>query len=749
AINGQRFNSVEEAQLLLDRVPRAEKARYLIERNGEEMEVAITVVKQFNLVYISFMILGIASLVVGLVAGLTKPRERIPQMFYFIGVSGILLTSLAPSFDKAWYFSASFFSSFLVLPPLFVHFFLVFPERKQLVMRHPKVVPILYGVNAVVFLCIGVLIDVAGRNWAALSIPYWLIMFLLGAAAYEHSYVKIRAKEQRKPLRLILWGLLLGVGAILYVIIVTASDPWVFLLAPERLLPVILVVGIPLSFGYAIFKYRLMDISIVVKKSLMYSLITLVIAVIYLVVVYGLGQVLSTIVGEEESAAMNVAAIVLIAILFDPIKRRVQHFVDRRFYRERYIYQKALLEFSRELPTLIDLNRILQSMTGRIGNTMHIDKVAVCLYGENLSNCTTVVEVGLDASACDFRYRSGGLVDLLEKTRTAQLLYHVSENGDLSLNDEDKEKIVQAGIVLSVPLVSRERLVGILHLGPKKSGRPYSEDDIDLLNTVASQAAIAIENARLHLEELEKRKYEEELNMARRIQQGLLPKASPRTKGLDVSGISIPAATVGGDYFDYVELDDHRLLVFVGDVSGKGMSAALYMSKIQGMMQLASRVYSSPKEILVEVNCRIYDGIERKSFITMAVALFDSEKRSVRICRAGHNPIIMKRNGQTTVLSMKGMGLGLEPGSVFESELEEVENPLRPGDVYLLYSDGLTEAMNVDRDEFGESRLLDLLARYQPANAANAQQHLLKEVEQFRGGAEQNDDVTVVVVCVQ
>jgi sigma-B regulation protein RsbU (phosphoserine phosphatase) len=305
---------------------------------------------------------------------------------------------------------------------------------------------------------------------------------------------------------------------------------------------------------------------------------------------------------------------------------------------------------------------------------------------------------------------------------------------------------MEAGIVLAVPMFSRDRLIGILHLAQKESERPYSEEDIDLLQTVANQAAIAIENARLHKEEIEKQRIEEELTMARRIQQGLLPKASPQITGLDIAGISIPATTVGGDYFDFIKLDDTHLLVVVGDVSGKGMSAALYMSKIQGMIQFASRVYSSPKEILVEVNRRIYDGIERKSFITMIVALFDLDSRKVTICRAGHNPALVASNGRISFLKLKGIGLGLEPGLIFGHELEMFDEELKPGKLFLFYSDGLTEAMNENKEEFGEKRVLDSIRNYHATSASTLQHNMIDALKRFRGSAEQNDDVTLVIV---
>jgi sigma-B regulation protein RsbU (phosphoserine phosphatase) len=218
--------------------------------------------------------------------------------------------------------------------------------------------------------------------------------------------------------------------------------------------------------------------------------------------------------------------------------------------------------------------------------------------------------------------------------------------------------------------------------------------------------------------------------------------------GLEISGISMPAFSVGGDYYDFIPLGDHKILIVVADVSGKGMSAALYMSKIQGMVQLAAHMYDTPKEMLNNINRRIFDGIDRKSFITMILALFDIKKKEVRICRAGHNKALMMRHGDVRFLEGGGIGLGLEHGPVFEDTLEEIKLPMKPHDLFLFYTDGVTEAMNESRQELGEQALVNTLKVVHHVPALEVQKGLLATVDHFRGSAEQHDDVTMVVVKV-
>jgi sigma-B regulation protein RsbU (phosphoserine phosphatase) len=288
-------------------------------------------------------------------------------------------------------------------------------------------------------------------------------------------------------------------------------------------------------------------------------------------------------------------------------------------------------------------------------------------------------------------------------------------------------------------------------LGAKISGDIYTREDMDTLLTVAGQTAVAVENARLHLSELQRQRAEEELKIARQIQQELLPKEAPQVQGLEIAGYSIPATEVGGDYFDYILQGDRRLMVFVGDVSGKGMPAALYMSKVQGMVQMAGALYRSPKDILKEVNHRISNGIDKKSFITMLAVMFDMEKMQAVVARAGHTPLFVKKNTDepAEVILPKGIGLGITTGEDFDRKIEEIIIPMHSDECFVLYSDGLTEAMNPRQELFGEERLKDLVDRQYHLPSQQLRDLLVSHAKTFQENEEQNDDITVVIVKVK
>jgi serine phosphatase RsbU (regulator of sigma subunit) len=249
-------------------------------------------------------------------------------------------------------------------------------------------------------------------------------------------------------------------------------------------------------------------------------------------------------------------------------------------------------------------------------------------------------------------------------------------------------------------------------------------------------------------EQAEKQRLEEELRIARQIQMSLLPAEGVGLPGIHVWAHCLPAAEVGGDYYDLLPLSDTRMGVLIADVSGKGTSAALYMAELKGLVLSLSRMYQSPAKLLREANRILASTMDPRSFITMTYAVLDAEARTMRYARAGHNPIIHldASSGRTRVLTPAGLGLGIDPGDRFDQILEEVEVPLRSGDVFLLFTDGLSEAMNESAEIFGERRLRDLVE--QDGDAAGLKDLILGEIRRFVGGAAQHDDMTMVILQV-
>ncbi len=252
----------------------------------------------------------------------------------------------------------------------------------------------------------------------------------------------------------------------------------------------------------------------------------------------------------------------------------------------------------------------------------------------------------------------------------------------------------------------------------------------------------------------EKKRLEEELRIAHEIQMSLLPQGPLKMEGLSVSALCVPAREVGGDYYDFLPLDDHRVGIIIADVAGKGTSAALYMAELKGLMLSLSQLHSSPRALLVDANRIIAQHLDARSFITMTYAIVDLKARTMTYARAGHTPLIYvpgcagPRTAQ--ILAPDGMvvGLKLDNGEMFERLLHEETIPLHPGDLCLFFTDGITEAMNARDDLFGETRLGQFVERHADLPSEELRERVLREIKAFVGDAPQHDDMTMILLRV-
>jgi serine phosphatase RsbU (regulator of sigma subunit) len=237
--------------------------------------------------------------------------------------------------------------------------------------------------------------------------------------------------------------------------------------------------------------------------------------------------------------------------------------------------------------------------------------------------------------------------------------------------------------------------------------------------------------------------------VAQQMQKRLLPQRIPDYAALDVAAISEPSLEVGGDYYDFVALDPQRLGVVVGDVSGKGVSAAFYMAEVKGIFQSLSKLCPSPRDLLLRANKALMDSLERNAFISLLYAVFDIPRSTLTLARAGHCPMIYISGEKSELIRPTGLGLGLTYDEVFEDSTQETTITLKQNDVCLFYTDGINESRNADGEEFGFDRLLQVAMNARRENAENIKSAILQEVRNYTGDSSYGDDMTLVVVKVR
>jgi len=248
----------------------------------------------------------------------------------------------------------------------------------------------------------------------------------------------------------------------------------------------------------------------------------------------------------------------------------------------------------------------------------------------------------------------------------------------------------------------------------------------------------------------ERERIQRELEIARNVQLTFLPRRNPEIKGMNIATLCLPAKEVGGDYYDFVELGPRKLGVVIGDVSGKGISAAFYMTLTKGFLKSQAQNISSPRKILINMNELFYQNSERGFFISMIYGVFDLDARTLTFARAGHNPMILRRPGKGLVeeLSPPGIALGLDKGDIFSRTIEERSLGIEQNDVFLFYTDGLNEAQNQFHEEFGEDRLMRIVETYTEASAEDLLDRTQREILHFTAQAPQHDDMTAVIVKI-
>ncbi|MCI0397763.1 MAG: SpoIIE family protein phosphatase [Chloroflexi bacterium] len=293
------------------------------------------------------------------------------------------------------------------------------------------------------------------------------------------------------------------------------------------------------------------------------------------------------------------------------------------------------------------------------------------------------------------------------------------------------------------PLHARARLVGALIVGPPLNGRPLSGRRLNIINGIAQQAAIAVVNDQLYKESAERSRIEQELNVARSIQASLIPAGRPEIPGCDVAGFWEAARMVSGDFYDFMPLANGAWGIAVADVADKGVPAALFMALSRTILRTVAISRDRPAEVLERANQIIFNDSQSDLFVTVFYAIWNPETEMLTYASGGHNPaLLLRSNGQTSLLQSDGIALGV----LEEVRIQQKETRLRPGDIVVFYTDGVTEAVNEDLDEFGLDRLCLIAQKARDQDAAGIVAAITNAVQDHAGDASQFDDVTLVVV---
>ena len=628
-------------------------------------------------------------------------------------------------------------------------FGIYFPHQWELDRRAPWLKWLLIALVAAPGLLQALRYSVAAFNFTAASAFPDLLgdrsMFVINAIPISFFFTGLSMKyhdpvlgpDDRRRLRILYVGCSVAMGPLFLVLISSlvlgkSTPDLVFTLA------LMMVALFPLTMAYVIVVERAMDVRVVLRQGLQYTLARGGIRVIQVIVV---GVALTVAANAMESRqslvkrTIGVAVAVIIAVRIRDVGERLRRWLDRRFFREAYNAEQILGELSEQVRSILDTDALLTTVTRKISESLHVDRIAVLL--RDGGSFRPALATGYPAAVVVSVPEAAPAVAELQRTR--EVVPVKGPAGELeSLHPE-----------LLLPLASRKELLGFISLGPKKSEEPYSPSDASLLRTVAAQTGLALENARLSEaiahEAAQRELLNREIEIAREVQQRLFPQSMPEVPTLEYGGHCRPARGVGGDYYDFLSLSTGRLGLAIGDVSGKGVPAALLMASLQASVRGQSQSGSgNVAELIANVNRLVCDASPENRYATFFYAQFDPGLRRLVYTNAGHNPPILLRGKQVLRLEPGGPPVGLFRISPYV----QAEVQLEPGDLLLLFTDGISEAENPAQEEWGEDALIATARANLEAPPAEMIQCIMQQADAFAAGAPQHDDMTLVVARV-
>jgi serine phosphatase RsbU (regulator of sigma subunit) len=725
---------------------------YTVRRNGQGLDFSVTLSPKRSWPTLlhswGLLVPALACAAVATLLFFRRPNDFVALLIAltFMAETTNLLNNLVPTLgvnaaiSLFWLWSFVDVVSFWFVLSLLLHAFFVFPDRSTWLDRYPRLPWLIHllspgvGILTILYTNGSPLMQLANVQRAYYVVGAGYLFLAIGRLirTYHRSLRKAEVKGQ---IRWVMWG------------IAFSAVPWfVFIVLPtllgrQTLLPLQWVLATqifaPIAFGFAIGRYRLFDIDVVIERSVVYALLTGLLVATYLILVALLGTAFRLLAGP--GAGSNVAIFFFstmgAAALFSPARQYIQRLVDRLFYKQKLSFQQLTYQFNREFNTLIRFQDLANFLVNDMPEQLSISEAHLLALDETADRLVAYSPNGQRIWSLPAK---GPLSSKLMETGGALALRTPS-----SLTASLQKRNIQ----IALPLIMGDRLIGIYAFGPKKSRDYYTSHDVAILTDLGYQVAVALENSRLHLALTEQSRLQREIELARATQERLIPRTAPGFPGWDLAGVSLAAQEVGGDFFGYHSLGHDRLAVAVGDVTDKGMAAALLMSG--SVIALAGAVATAPRPAsllsLVNKVIRPYTGKNQNTALCYAV--FRRDGYLLVANAGGIEPLVRRSDGQLEWIKIGGLPLGIVSE---DYEYEEVSCQLNPGDTIVFISDGLVEARNRHNDIFGFDRLeAALFTASVERGAQSVANHLVREMRRFAGAVPPQDDVTLVVAQMQ
>lgn len=705
--------------------------------------VALQVLKLF--IFLSFILVGFWAFF----KRPDSPGVRVLTL-YCITMSTHMVQTYMPMYTvMAWFQIPVVFEVFLGTISVFFGSFwlllnLVFPQPSRIIQNRAwRGYSLCFAPQLVIIALFVVFGDVAWGRY-----PFFVVLvtqIFAGLFILRHNHLNAKDNLEKRQTKLVFWGsgaslMFLLLGMMLSMNIVPHFQ------IPDLLLRLIIMniiflflLASPVSFAYAFGRYRLLEVEARLRRGTRFILVTGGLIVLFFGIVYLVGVILLEGIGITSRTPTLLIAIGL-ALGFAPAQRNLRNQLERRFYPEREKLRRMTREFLQTASTMPDCESLCRRLEGLLRESLGLKAVFIVLREQGNGSL-----VFADGEVVPVE-EEGDLMVCLNREGHPLLVDEAVASSRICFSKNEWEWLVSLDMALILPLKTRSQVYGFLALGQKLGREDFHPEELQILTTLSDQFTLALENHRLLEENLEKRRMEEELQIARRVQLKFLPLEIPQTPGLDVSANSVFCLEVAGDYYDVIVLEDGRTALAVGDVSGKGAGAALIMANLQASLRSLCGVGLRLADTVARINDIIHGNTEPEQYITFFVGIFNPADKTFTYVNAGHNPpLLVRYEERIESLDVGGLILGAFPSTKYEQETISFST----GDLLFIYSDGVSEAMNEAEEEFGEERIRNALYAHSSGTVKEIMDNLIDEVESFRGDIPPGDDMTLLLAKVK
>lgn len=502
------------------------------------------------------------------------------------------------------------------------------------------------------------------------------------------------------------------------------------------------------GIAYSMVRYRFLDAKLIARKSILYALTSAFLVSVYLTVIRQLDALIESVAGFDVTV-FETAILLIALVLFQPVVSWLEEALEHVFLREKSDHRTLLRHMSGEVLTLLDLkalaDTVLETLREGVSARTTVLLIAPGAHepvvrgfggGVDLEAVASIPRASLD------RLTAG--VSIVRRRELRDLVSERKENG--GGESADLGPLLKTEPYLLLPLRHAGQFLGLISLGRKITETRYTAEEMSLLETLANQTSVALKNALLYEENLAKSVLEEELAVARRIQQQFLPKRLPEMGRFGIAVMNLPNKQVGGDYYDIVDLGAGSYLITIADVAGKGVPAALLASMVQASVRTQAQDGKPVCEMMDRLNRLVFDATPDDRFATCFLARVSATDPDLSFSNAGHNyPILLPARGGCRLLDFGGIPLGIQP----EIAYGETTTPFQRGDALILYTDGITDARNRLMEDYTEERLFQFAGDLpRDLSASQLLDAISADVSLFTQGAEQADDITLVALKV-